>query len=164
MEMHLLDRSKFGANLNLFKIKFIRFENRIEHTVLRGHVSAPRRAVAPHPDVAPLRCPTPRPSPLPPLSPPLRPTCRQAPRTPLHVRPAGPPYKRALPLAAGWDFSPPMLCFCPPLMPRPQPPPSPPPLATGPPRGHRHPTGDALPQERRRAGHFPPPTAARPPR
>jgi hypothetical protein len=32
--MHLSDRSKFGANLNPFKINLIRFENRIGRTVL----------------------------------------------------------------------------------------------------------------------------------
>jgi hypothetical protein len=51
---HLFYQSKFGANLNPFKIKLIRFENRIGRTVLpappvSAAPTASPRCLAPHP-------------------------------------------------------------------------------------------------------------------
>jgi hypothetical protein len=45
--MHLFHRSKFGANLNLFEIKWIRFKNRIRCTVLPALPASAAPTVSP---------------------------------------------------------------------------------------------------------------------
>jgi hypothetical protein len=79
--MHLFHRSKFGANLNLFEIKWIRFKNRIRCTVLPAlpASAAPTvspRYLTPHP-AADDRAPV--------ASRPTSQPCRPASRRPRHI-------------------------------------------------------------------------------
>jgi hypothetical protein len=183
MGRHLLDRSKFGANLNPFEIHLIRFESESGGTVLPGPRvnAAPCRACP-----APSRCP-PGPAvarsrlsathvracqPLTsapaaqaafhharaPLSPPLCPTRRPTPQHPsAGSRHPPPPLKRVLsPTVARKNFLP-RRAFRPAPTPRLQSPPTPPPLAAGPPPRTLPPRRSHPPPKRHHVGRFPPP-------
>jgi hypothetical protein len=157
VERHLVDQSKFGANLNPFEIKLIRFENRIGCTVVSAPLfsTAPTRSLALTPaPVAARRCSatTPPPAcavagPLPPDAAPLRcPRHARAPSLSPHASPENPdppPPPPSVPCFSSRSDAAPATTF--------------PASAAGPPRGRRHPTGAALPPERRRVGPFPPP-------
>jgi hypothetical protein len=154
---HLLDQSKFRANLNLFEIKFIRFDSvrkpNWTHCATGpcvGTVSrsprTPSLPAGPHGQSTPLvsharprrarrgwvAAARRRAAALSYTAP--GPSLSPAPPHKSLDFPDPPPFKRALPPTVDRIFFPPLTpCFRPALTPRPPPPPSPPPLATGPP-------------------------------
>jgi hypothetical protein len=85
MRRHLLDQSKFGANLNPFEINLIRFKNRI------GRIVLPTPSVSVAPTASP-HCPAPHPvaDDRAPVA--SRPTCQ--PRRPASRRPRRSPRSR----------------------------------------------------------------------